>query len=74
MGVLLDFCPHERFGKPVVTEILAADTGYTIRTYALDSGEQKPVAFGFAHDPHHAELIYETHTGQPVRVNWRARS
>lgn len=71
---LLDFCPHERFGRPVVTEVLAVDTGYVIRTYPLDSEEERPVAFGFAHDPQHAEMIYEAHTGQTVRVNWRATS
>lgn len=68
---LLDFCCHTRFGRPVVTVIFAAAPGYPIYSYALDSDEERPVAFGFAHDPEHAETIYEVHTGQPVRINWR---
>ena len=68
---LLDFTAHERFGRPVVTAIFAAAPGYPIYTYPLDSGEQRPIAFGFAHEPVHAEWIYEMHTGEPVRINWR---
>jgi hypothetical protein len=72
MGDLLDFTHHQRFGRPVVTVLLATDPGFSVHTYPLDNGEEKPVAFGFAHDLEHAETIFEAHTGQTVDIRWHA--
>lgn len=70
MGDLLDFAVHSRFGRPVLTVLLSSDPGFSIYTYPLDSGEERPVAFGFAHDLEHAEVIFEAHTGHEVDCRW----
>ena len=72
MGALLDFALHERFGRQVVTIMLASEPGYSLYTYPMDCGSVDPLAFGFAHDLEHAETIYEMHTGQSVDVRWTA--